>query len=68
MNVTAAALVREGADRLSAHGVAEPWRDAERLLGHVLGTRSPRAPLTRKRRIDSGTWSGGAPPGSRSSI
>jgi release factor glutamine methyltransferase len=37
MNVTAAALVREGADRLSAHGVAEPWRDAERLLGHVLG-------------------------------
>lgn len=34
---TAAALVREGADLLRASGVTEPERDAERLLGHVLG-------------------------------
>ena len=35
--ISAAALVREGADLLRAHGVAEPGRDSERLLGHVLG-------------------------------
>ncbi|HYV84629.1 MAG TPA: peptide chain release factor N(5)-glutamine methyltransferase [Patescibacteria group bacterium] len=34
---TAGALVREAAALLRAHGVAEPVRDAERLLGHVLG-------------------------------
>lgn len=35
--IGAAALIREGADLLRAHGVAEPGRDAELLLGHVLG-------------------------------
>jgi release factor glutamine methyltransferase len=35
--VTAAALVREGAELLRAHGVPEPGSDAERLLGRVLG-------------------------------
>ena len=35
--MAAAALVREGADLLRAGGVAEPERDAERLLGHLLG-------------------------------
>jgi release factor glutamine methyltransferase len=34
--MAAAALVREGADLLRAGGVAEPERDAERLLGHLL--------------------------------
>jgi release factor glutamine methyltransferase len=35
--ITAAALVHEGAALLSAAGIAEAGRDAEHLLGHVLG-------------------------------